>query len=342
MAKRAASFIPQLSKALPKVLKLPLEEGIVYSLIQTNDYAETIGTLVLIFFIGAAAASILTLLFTGNLLFTLVAIPAGFFLMYGVIRTIFFTMADAASRQIEKVLPDMLLLMSANLRAGMIPESSFIASIKPEFGKLNLLLSHAAIEAQGGKDFRDAIVEMGSRTTSHFFKDTMRIIGEGLRSGAELHLILENLAVNILQNESIRNDMKSQVRSYSLFIFLASCIAAPLLYGVSSFLITILDNISSISSSAAQAPSSSIGLFSSFSIPQISPDLILVVSLINVVITTVSSAILNGLLNSGNSRDGLKYAPIFAALGIVIFLVVRIGVASFFSSSSFGSSTSSV
>ncbi len=323
---------------LPRKLTLALEESMIGAQVQTADFGNLIGGLVLFFFIVAGLSGGLTFVFLHNLLYAIAVVPAGFFVAYLVVRSIYLFLADAVATQIEKVLPDMLMLMAANLRAGMIPESSFLASIKPEFGKLNLLLSHAAIEVQSGKDFKDALSEMASRTTSKFFKDTMRIIGEAIRSGAELHLILENLASNVLQNETIRNDMKAQVRSYSLFIFLASCIAAPLLYGVSSFLISILDSIGSLSSAAGQVPSTGIGLFSSFSLPNIPATLVIMIATINVIITTTASALLQGVLNTGNAKDGLKSIPIFVLLGLGIFFAVRLGVASFFASSSLGGS----
>jgi flagellar protein FlaJ len=332
-------IIRQLPILLPRRLRLDLEESMIYAQVQTNDFSRAIGILVALFIIGGILIGLAVFLAIGSILLAIPAAIAGFFICDIVARSIFLFLADAVATQVEKVLPDMLMLMAANLRAGMIPENSFLSSIKPEFGKLNLLLSRAAVEVQGGKDFRDALVEMSNRTTSHFFRDTMKIIGEGLRSGAELHLILENLSVNILQNESIRNDMRSQVRSYSLFIFIASTVAAPLLYGVSSFLIGILDNIGSLSSSTTAVPAAAtgMGLFSSFTLPQIPTNLILIISIFNVIITTTSSALLNGILNSGNARDGLRYIPIFVLIGLGIFFIVRIGVGGFFSSSSIGS-----
>ncbi len=321
---------------LPKSLRLSMEESMVYAQIQTDDFSKLVGTIVVVLLLASAFGSIAIYHFLGQILYVLVSIPGIFFGGFFLAKSLFAFLADSFSSKIEKVLPDMLLLMAANLRAGMIPESSFLASSKPEFGKMNLLLNNAAVEVHGGKDFRDALVEMSARTSSKYFRDSMRIIAEGMRSGAELHLILENLATNLLQNENIRNDMRAQVRSYSLFIFLAATIAAPLLYGVSSFLIGILDGIGKLSSSSGQLPPSSVGVFSSFSIPQIPASLVLIVALINVIITTTSSALLNGILNTGNAKDGLRYAPVFVAIGIGIFIGVRIGVSIFFATSSVG------
>jgi flagellar protein FlaJ len=329
-----SKFIARISDFLPNRLKVPLEENIIWAQLRVKSLPVFVGTLMVLFVIIGMVAAFLVVLFTGFVILAPVAFIGGILGAYFIIRSLLAMFADTVSTQIEKVLPDMLMLMAANLRAGMIPENSFLASIKPEFGKLNVLLGHAAIEVQGGKDFRDALIEMSNLTNSRFFRDTMRIIGEGLRSGAELHLILENLAQNILQNETIRNDMKAQVRSYALFIFLAATIAAPLLYGVASFLIGILDNIGSLSSSTASVPSSATGLFSSFSLPYIPPSLVILISTINVVITTSSSAILNGILNTGNPKDGFRFVPLFVIIGVGIFFAVRFGVSIFFASSS--------
>ena len=324
-----ADPLQKLSLLMPKFIRTPLLENMVYAQFNTKDYDRSIGTLVMLFFAISVIAAVVSFIFLHNILISLALIPGGFFIAFYMIRSLFSMMADSTSAKIEKVLPDMLLLMAANLRAGMIPETSFLASIKPEFGKLNSLLNQAAIEVQGGENFAEALSNMGLRTNSAFFRDTMRIISEGLRSGAELHTILENLANNLFQNESIRNDMKAQVKSYALFIFIASTIAAPLLYGVSSFLIGILDKVGSSATSTSSVPAASLGAlgsFSSFSLPHISVTLILVVATVNVVITTASSALLNGILNTGKAKNGLKQLPLFIGIGLVIFLVVRLGV----------------
>ncbi len=319
--------------AMPRRLRFSLERSLINAQIQSQDFDATVGQFFIFLVVIAPVASVLTLVISGQPLFALIALPAAFGVGLLVLRSMLFLLADRVANQIEVVLPDMLLLMAANLRAGMIPESSFLASIKPQFGKLNLLLNGAAIEVQSGKNFGEALIEMSQRTSSKFFKDAMRIVSEGLRAGGELHLILENLATNMLQNEALRDNMRSQVRSYSLFIFLASAIAAPLLYGVSSFLITILDSIGAgTGASSAQIPTGVLGFASSFSVPNVPANIIFMISIINVLIITIASSILTGILNYGEPRDGLRYIPVYVLLGLTIFIGVRSGVSIFFSS----------
>ncbi|MCL4399053.1 type II secretion system F family protein [Candidatus Parvarchaeota archaeon] len=331
------NFLFNLQFLLFSKVRKSIANNIMTAQINTDRISELTGLVTLAILIMTVLVPIVLFVFTKSIIFSIVSAPLVYFGGSVLIDSVFSAISDSVATSIEKVLPDMLLLMAANLRAGMIPENSFLASIKPEFGKLNYLLSSAAIEVQGGRNFAEALMDMSGRTSSLFFKDTMRIISEGIRAGAELHLILENLADNMLQNESIRNDMKAQVRSYALFIFLASTIAAPLLYGVASFLIGILDNISKVSgASTANVPSVGVGIFSSFSLPSVPVTLILVISVINVIITTGSSAILGGILNTGKAKDGMKKAPIYALIGIAIFFVVRFGVSTFFASSQLG------
>ena len=340
----AESIRVLLARLLPKKLSVGMKEEFIYAQMGGENLDQTIGSILIALIAISAIGALLVFHFLNSPLYGLGAVLGIFFGGLLLIRSLLSMIADSVAMKIEKVLPDMLLLMAANLRAGMIPENSFIASMKPEFGKLNVLLNKAAIETQAGKSFSEAILEMNDMTNSEFFRDSVRIISEGIRSGAELHLILENLASNLLQNESIRNDMRAHVKSYSLFIFIASTLAGPLLYGVSSFLIGILDQVgttTSGSTSASNLPSGSLGLFSGFTLPHISITLILAISVINVIITTASSALLGGVLNTGKAKNGIKNIPVYTLIGLGVFFMVRIGVSMFFASSSLTAGSSS-
>ncbi len=335
--------LASIAHALPKRITIPMKEEFIYAQMGGENLDNSVGAVAILLIVGAVLSGILVIHFLHSPLYAIGAAVGIFFGGLILVRSMISMFADSVSAKIEKVLPDMLLLMAANLRAGMIPENSFVASMKPEFGKLNYLLNKAAIETQAGKNFSEALLEMNEMTNSEFFKDSVRIISEGIRSGAELHLILENLASNLLQNESIRNDMKAQVKSYSLFIFIAATLAAPLLYGVSSFLIGILDEVGASTNGGTaitNLPSGTLGLFSGFSLPHISVTLVIAVATINVIITTASSALLGGILNTGKAKNGLKNVPVYVLIGIGIFFVVRIGVSTLFASSSLTSGSS--
>ncbi|MEM3828382.1 MAG: type II secretion system F family protein, partial [Conexivisphaerales archaeon] len=151
--------------------------------------------------------------------------------------------ADSVSQKIDRALPDMLLIMATNIRAGTIPEQAFISSIRPQFGPLNNLLRYAAVEIESGKTFTDALGDISNLTNSESFKESMRIISEGARSGAEIDKILESLSTSILKDENLREQMAAEIKSYEMFILGTSLLAAPLLYGISFIMITILTGL---------------------------------------------------------------------------------------------------
>ncbi len=328
-----------LSAFVPKTFRLSMEKNIVYAQMSIKNVYAFLGAFVLLSLILSIIVSFIVFQYAFSyidyyawILF-IGLVPSLFFGVLFTVRAILALIAGRAAEQVDKALPDMLLLMAANLRAGMVPENSFIESMRPQFGKLNNLLKEAAIDVQSGNNFRSALLNMSEKTSSRFFKETIKIISDAIRSGGELHLTLENLADNLLQSEALRRSMKAQVRSYSLFIFIASVFAAPLLYGVASLLIGILDKVAStIGTRTVTTPSVGLGAFSSFTLVPVPVNLVLLVAIIDVVITTSASALVGGVLNTGNAKDGITTLPIYLLLGLGIFFAVRIFLSGLFSS----------
>lgn len=330
-----------LSSLLPKSLKSALIRNIIYSQMKIHDIETSFSLLIISAIIISIVAAILVFDFTSMLILAIITVPLLYLVILFLVESILSLIAGRVGEQIEAALPDMLLLMAANLRAGMVPENSFIESMRPQFGKLNNLLREAAIDVQSGENFRNALLNMSDKTSSKFFKETIKIIADAIRAGGELHLTLENLADNLLQSEALRRSMKAQVRTYSLFIFIAAVLAAPLLYGVASLLIGILDKVSaSVGSSTVNVPSVGLSIFSSFTLTPVPVNLVLMISIIDVVITTSSSAIIQGVLNTGNARDGLTSLPVYLLIGLGIFFAVRFFLNGMFASLLVGGASS--
>ena len=154
-------------------IRRSIATNIMTAQIHTDSISKITGLVALAIIGMMIAVPIVVFLFMHSVIFAVITIPFIYFGASVLIDSVFSEISDSVATGIEKVLPDMLLLMSANLRAGMIPENSFLASIKPEFGKLNYLLSSAAIEVQGGKDFSEALMDISYKTSSLFFKDTI-------------------------------------------------------------------------------------------------------------------------------------------------------------------------
>jgi Flp pilus assembly protein TadB len=320
-------------KLLPRKELEDTEKNIAYAQISIDNPVMMIREIMFISLIVAAIAAFITyklvmpyvpakiliLLVIGEWFGLWLAIPMLF-------SSILAFLADNIADKIDKVLPDALLLMAANLKSGVIPEQAFLATVRPQFGPLNPLLRYAAIQVESGRTFEQALLEMGTLSSSQSLNQATRIIAEGVRSGAELSRILESLANDLLANENLRAQMKAEIKSYQLFIILTSLIAAPLLYGVASFLLQVMAAIASKAPTTTNMPmNANLGILSNFHFGgiYIPSNLLVLTYVINLLVLAVSTALINAELMEGRIRNGLKYIPLYISIVLAIFFGIR-------------------
>jgi Flp pilus assembly protein TadB len=86
---------------------------------------------------------------------------------------VFITLMLSASRRtylMENSLPDFLILMSSNIRAGFTPDRALFASMRKEFGPLTKEINKAAKAAMTGKAFHEAFQVIGAKIESNILK----------------------------------------------------------------------------------------------------------------------------------------------------------------------------
>ncbi len=318
---------------LPKSELEDIETKIVYAQFSIENPSILTRYLVLISMIIGAIVSFLTYkyfihLITPNILI-LLGIVEWFAIWLGIpffFSSILSFFADKIADEIDKVLPDALLLMSANLKSGIIPEQAFLYTIRPQFGALNPLLRYGAVQVESGKTFEQALIEIGTLSSSESLKEATRIIAEGVRSGAELSRILESLANDLLANENLKNQMKAEIKSYQMFITLTSTIAAPLLYGVASFLLQVMAGIASKAPSTNVIPTGvNLGVLSNFHFTGVSipANLLVITYVVNLLILATAAALVNAELMEGRIRAGIRYVPAYIIIVLAIFFAIR-------------------
>jgi len=128
----------------------------------------------------------------------------------------------------ENVLPDALLLVSANLKSGLSIEKAFLLSARDEFGPLAEELRQSAMEMFGGKPVDDALLEMEDRIKSELFKETLKLLVDGIESGGNTAELLESSADDIRASLELQEEISSNIRMYTIFILMAAMIGAPL------------------------------------------------------------------------------------------------------------------
>ncbi|MEM5811725.1 MAG: type II secretion system F family protein [Candidatus Aenigmatarchaeota archaeon] len=254
-------------------------------------------------------------------LFSIILIPIGFLLSMVLILVNLNLIADKKARFSEEVLPDLLLLMASNIRAGLTPDKSLVLSARPEFGILEREIKSVATKSLAGKPFEEALLELTKKIKSRLIERTINLIIEGVKKGGEIAKLLEQTANDIRDLKTMKREISSQVGMYVIFIFIASGIISPALFSFSSYLLETLQKISK--EVRIEGPTTA-------SLPQfkflrfgggisISVDFIRIYALsINLLISFFGSLII-GLISEGREKAGVKFIPSLLTLNIAVF-----------------------
>lgn len=230
---------------------------------------------------------------------------------------------DKRGNYAETVLPDILQLMSANIRSGLTPDKALLFSARPEFGVLEKQIKLSASKAVAGESIEDTLLSLGSKIKSRIINRTFTLIVEGMRKGGEIASLLEQTADDIRDLKMLKKEISAQVGMYTILIFIAIGFATPLLFAFSSHLVATMSAIGSTISVPQSSSYTALGPLQ-LSIVQISPDFLKTYSLITLTFTSIFGSLLIGLLQEGKEKAGVKYIPILLTLDMVIYLVARI------------------
>jgi flagellar protein FlaJ len=253
-----------------------------------------------------------------------------FFAVFGVMNAMLLLSVDRRGRFVDEILPDALLLLSANIRSGYIPSRALILSARKEFGPLSMAIRRAGKEIMTGASLEEGMREIPKRIRSQDLSRTIKLIIEGVRGGGQIVTLLEENAIDIRRRQAIRKEIKANIMMYAIFIAFAGCLGAPGLYALSGYLTTTTSQLTPDISMNTELTSKV--SFIQMGGMQISEEFLFNFSIAAILITTVFGGLILGLINSGKEKDGLKYAPILAILGLVVFFGATFLVNTMFSS----------
>ncbi len=230
---------------------------------------------------------------------------------------------EAKAAFIEKALPDALQLMSSNLRAGLTPERALLLAARPEFGPLTTEINRVGKEIAVGKDIDEALMGVTKRVKSEKISKTIMLIVSGIRAGGELASLLDHTARNLRDQDFVDQKIRSSVRMYVIFIFAAVGLGAPLLYGLSSFLVEVLTKVlGSVDIPKTTTMNMPINITS----VSIGVDFVMKYVIISIIITSILGSMALGSISKGEEKQGLKYAPLLIAIALSVFFLVRFAI----------------
>ena len=151
------------------------------------------------------------------------------------------------------------------------------------------------------------------------------MLREGISKGGNLSHLLDGLAEDISQAKLMKKEVHAFVLMYAIFIFFAAGVGAPLLYGISSFLVGTMQQI--------QTPTPELSIPASMKSMkflriggagiEVSPEFLTVYSITALLITSVFGGLIIGLIKEGSEKAGLKYIPILLLLSLGVFYISR-------------------
>lgn len=290
-----------------------------------TGYRNVTASMLIIFWILAiisVAALQLTLPLT--LLSLGVAFVSAFILPYA----LFVILAEKRKTEIEQVLPDALLLMSANIESGLTVEKAFLLAARDEFGPLADDIRRTAMKMFGGTPVEDALTELAESTNSALFAETLKLLIDGINSGGEASQLLESSAEDIRNSLHLREEIAANVKMYSIFILFASMLGAPLLFAVSTYLTeTTADLWGGTSGALSDLPSTGVLEFHQ---PEFHVEFFRLFAVMSLIISNMFAALIISEIKYGNIKHGLKYVPVFTIIAVIVYFVVDVVIQSAF------------
>lgn len=306
-----------LSKFFPKKLKEKYEKLLVYSNINLN-LDRFIGFLL---FSGIGLALFFSFILSKIINLPVILIFVPIFLLIEVLAYVLLMLsADKKGRFIENILPDALQLMSSNLKAGLTTDKALLLSARPEFGPFSEEINTIGKEITMGKEIEQSLIDMSKRIRSEKLEKTVLLIVSGLKAGGELSALLDQTAANLRQQRFVEERVRTNVLMYVIFIFFAIGFGAPMLFGLSSFLVEVLTKTLStveVPETATAVLPITIGKIA------ITPNFILIFTVVSLITSSTLGALVLGLIRKGKERAGVRFIPILIALSLGIFFLVR-------------------
>jgi len=242
----------------------------------------------------------------------------GFFLTEYLYYIIFLFKADNRTKETEDILSDFLQLVSSNLRAGMTPFKALKTAAQFDFGPLSKEINKAIKESAGVGDFGISLLKISKRIQSPMVERSLQLFVTSLNSGGALAQLLEDLSADLTETMSLKKELLSSTKTYTMFILFTVLIGTPLLLAIS---INFIDTISSLKLFSGSGSAGSLAGID-ISELEITPEFLSKISLGMLFMTTLLASLFLGVIREGKRSSGLRYTiPMFIVTLIIFFAI---------------------
>lgn len=226
--------------------------------------------------------------------------------------------------KVEKILPDFLLLVASNVRAGSTPFSSFRSAAIPQFGVLAEEVRTATAKSLGSQSFESALAEISSRVRSRVLLEVISLFSQSMKQGSNFARLLETMAFDLRRSHELQKELLANTQVYVLFVGFVVVVATPILLSISVQFLRMAQYIQEQSLSAVSS-GSVLNL-----VLTVTPEFMVNAAVFLLVGNALLASLMLGLLKRGKLSLGLTYFPILLVVSLVLFWIFLRLLSNFF------------
>ncbi len=233
--------------------------------------------------------------------------------------------------KLEVVLPDFLMLVSSNIKAGMTLDQAMWYAAKPEFGLLSDEVRSVIRGAFSGESLEDALDTLGTRFDSKVFKRTILLLKQATATGGELTDVLERTAEDVRETIIMKKEIAASLIMYERFVLFATIVGTPFLFAVAARLIEVFERIGGhLPTGISTGGMFGITVGMSFAGPVITSQEFVYFTIPIIFVTALISSFIISAIRTSSRMQGLKYFPFVLVLSYLVYWVVAVFLESFF------------
>jgi len=278
-------------------------------------------------FLAGLVLSTITFFLTKSILNSLIVLISAVALIITYVSTKKKLVESEKIKTMELVFPDFLQLISSNLKAGITIDRAIVISSRKEFAPLDEQINQFGRDIATGRPVEMAMKEMSIRIGSEKISKTISLIITGMRSGGNLATLLEQTSANLKERQYVEKRASSNIIMYIILILFAVGIGAPILFSLSTVLVSVLTKI------LGNLPETNASISTPFAFTSvsISPTFITYFAVFFIVSIDILGSMVIGLVQKGEEREGLKYAGPLVLISLTVFFILKVVLGNYFS-----------
>lgn len=321
-------YVEILAQVAPKQMNT-LQKMLIYADISMSPSVYVLVTALESLMLGLVASSIMPGWFTIDpAIAFIVGVICGLLMSWGVLVV----MADRKTKDMEENLPDTLLLIASNVRAGETIDWAITSALKHSYGPIRTEFDKTAREIASGMSTEDAFNNLAERNRSAILRNVVDLMLFGMQSGGNMSDLLTDISFEIRMTQTLQKEVEAQVAVYRAFFIIIILFIAPVLLAISTNFLKVTkafgERLSADLSSMASAPvGMQSGLVSQLLVKiqqggiggQITVQDMVIFSYALCILSSVVASLLLGVISRGESRAGIRYIPIFLIVSVLVY-----------------------